>query len=51
MVSLAEFDLLRDTRQDIRQFPWAQPLNREAMNLSFGIKRAKEEILRLNVEI
>jgi hypothetical protein len=50
-VSLAEFDLLRDTRQDIRRLPWAQPANREAMVLYFGIKRSKEEICRLNVEI
>ncbi|KAJ7692021.1 hypothetical protein B0H14DRAFT_3531662 [Mycena olivaceomarginata] len=51
MISLAEFDVLRDTRQDIRLLPWAQPARREAMVLHFGIKRAKEEICRLNVEI
>ncbi|KAJ6595036.1 hypothetical protein DFH09DRAFT_1259083 [Mycena vulgaris] len=50
-VSLADFDLLRDTRMDIRRLPWAQPANREAMVLYFGIKRSKEEIRRLNVEI
>jgi hypothetical protein len=50
-VSLAAFDLLRDTRTDIRKLPWAQPANRQAMVLYFGIKRAKEEIRRLNVEI
>ncbi|KAJ6568722.1 hypothetical protein B0H19DRAFT_1065531 [Mycena capillaripes] len=50
-VTLADFDLLRDTRTDIRKLPWAQPANREAMVLYFGIKRAKEEIRRLNVEI
>ncbi|KAJ7040517.1 hypothetical protein C8F04DRAFT_1253819 [Mycena alexandri] len=49
--SIAEFDILRDTRQDIRQQPWTQPARREAMVLYFGIKRAKEEIRRLNVEI
>ncbi|KAJ7279762.1 hypothetical protein C8J57DRAFT_1434098 [Mycena rebaudengoi] len=49
--SLAEFDLLRDTRQDIRDQAWTQPARREAMVLYFGIKRAKEEICRLNVEI
>ncbi|KAF7334099.1 hypothetical protein MVEN_02315700 [Mycena venus] len=49
--TLAEFDLLRDTRQDIRVLPWTQPARREAMVLYFGIKRAKEEIRRLNVEI
>ncbi|KAJ6485506.1 hypothetical protein DFH09DRAFT_1339787 [Mycena vulgaris] len=50
-VSLAEFDLLRDTRTDIRRLPWTQPARREAARLYFGIKRAKEEIQRLNVEI
>ncbi|KAJ7291871.1 hypothetical protein C8J57DRAFT_1492338 [Mycena rebaudengoi] len=50
-VALAEFDLLRDTRSDIRQLAWAQPANREASVLYFGIKGAKEEIRRLNVEI
>ncbi|KAJ7679874.1 hypothetical protein B0H14DRAFT_3681713 [Mycena olivaceomarginata] len=49
--SLAEFDLLRDTDADIHSEPWAQPARREAMVLYFGIKRAKEEICRLNVEI
>ncbi|CAK5261820.1 unnamed protein product [Mycena citricolor] len=49
--SLAEFDLLRETRADIRNLPWTQPLRREAASLYFGIKRAEEEIIRLNVEI
>ncbi|KAJ7815528.1 hypothetical protein B0H14DRAFT_2603415 [Mycena olivaceomarginata] len=49
--TLAEFDLLRDTRNDIRQLPWAQPARREAGLLYFGIKRALEEIRRLNIEI
>ncbi|KAJ7911785.1 hypothetical protein B0H13DRAFT_2480003 [Mycena leptocephala] len=45
--SLAEFDLLRDTRQDIRLLPWTQPSRREAVVLHYGIKRVKEEIQRL----
>jgi hypothetical protein len=49
--TLAEFDLLRDTRSDIRQLPWAQPERREAGRLYFGIKRVLEEIRRLNIEI
>ncbi|KAJ6623200.1 hypothetical protein B0H10DRAFT_1786918 [Mycena sp. CBHHK59/15] len=49
--SLAEFDLLRDTRMDIHDQPWTHPARREAMVLYFGIKRAKEEIQRLNIEI
>ncbi len=51
MVSLAEFDLLRDAREDIRKYPWAKRLNREAMNMHYNILRAREEIQRLNVEI
>lgn len=51
MASLAEFDLLRDSRSDIRQEPWAKQKNREAMNIFFDMKRAREEIERLNVEI
>ncbi|TFY51701.1 hypothetical protein EVJ58_g10428, partial [Rhodofomes roseus] len=51
MVSLAEFDLLRDARTDIRKEPWADRKNREAMNILFDMKRAEEEIERLNVEI
>lgn len=50
-VTLADFDLLRDTRTDIRSLPWAEPSRREATRLYFGIKRAREEIIWLNVEI
>ncbi|CAK5283134.1 unnamed protein product [Mycena citricolor] len=49
--SLAEFDLLCNTRVDIRKLPWTQPARREAAGLYFGIKRAQEEMERLNVEI
>ncbi|KAI0629625.1 hypothetical protein C8Q77DRAFT_1065128, partial [Trametes polyzona] len=51
MSTLADFDLLRETRQDIRAKPWAKPSHRRAMNLYFNIKHAREEIRRLNVEI
>ncbi|KAJ6600154.1 hypothetical protein B0H10DRAFT_2231026 [Mycena sp. CBHHK59/15] len=50
-VTLAEFDLLRDTRNDIRRLPWTNPARREAGLLHFGIKRCEEEIRRLNIEI
>jgi hypothetical protein len=50
-VFLADFDLLRDARQDISQRPWATPAGRLAMDLYFKIRRAAEEIQRLNVEI
>ncbi|KAF8808965.1 hypothetical protein BYT27DRAFT_7222762 [Phlegmacium glaucopus] len=48
---LADFDLLRDTRQDIRKRDWAKPATRYAMDQYFKVKCAKEEILHLNVEI
>ena len=49
--TVADFDLLRDTRTDISRLPWTEPPRREAMTYYFGIKRAREEIVRLNVEI
>ncbi|KAJ6476961.1 hypothetical protein C8R45DRAFT_1158132 [Mycena sanguinolenta] len=48
---LAEFDLLRFSRRDVRSEPWAQGSGRATMDLHFKIQRAKEEIERLNVEI
>jgi hypothetical protein len=51
MVTLAEFDLLRDTWQDIRNLPWTNPSRCEAMNLYFGIKKAKDEFCCLHIEI
>ncbi|KAK1225156.1 hypothetical protein PQX77_011912 [Marasmius sp. AFHP31] len=51
MATLADFDLLKDTHLDLTNVPWAQPNNRECMRLYFGLKRAREEITRLNVEI
>jgi len=35
MYFLADFDLLRDARQDISQRPWATPAGRLAMDLYF----------------
>jgi hypothetical protein len=48
---LADFDLLRDTRQDIRDRPWATPACRLTMDQHFKLERAREEIQRLNIEI
>lgn len=48
---LADFDLLRDTRTDVSQRPWASVAARSAMDLYFKMCRAREEIQRLNVEI
>jgi hypothetical protein len=49
--SLAEFDLLRDTRGTVQTRIWAQPAYRVAMGLHFKRKCAHGEIKRLNVEI
>lgn len=48
---LADFDLLSDTRQDIRERPWAAPAARMLLDEYFKIERAHEEIQRLNIEI
>ncbi|PPQ92071.1 hypothetical protein CVT25_007241, partial [Psilocybe cyanescens] len=50
-VNLADFNLLQDSRQNVLNMDWAQPANCEGMVMYFQIKRAKEEIVRLNVEI
>lgn len=41
---LEEFNLLHNTRQDIREKRWSQPAERELMKRSQRIKRAHEEI-------
>ncbi|KAK1215260.1 hypothetical protein PQX77_022136 [Marasmius sp. AFHP31] len=51
MATVADFDLLRDTELDLTHVPWAQPGHRECVRLHFGLKRSREEITRLNVEI
>lgn len=48
---LADFDLLRDVRQDMSDRKWATPAGRQAMDTYFKICRAKEEIKHLNIEI
>ncbi|KAJ3576382.1 hypothetical protein NP233_g487 [Leucocoprinus birnbaumii] len=48
---LSQFDLLRDTRQDVRDRPWSTPMARYLMDKHFKILRAEEEITRLNIEI
>jgi hypothetical protein len=45
---LEEFNLLADTRQDVRDKPWAQPAIRETMKQALRIKRAHEEIVECN---
>lgn len=48
---LADFDLLRDARQDISHHPWATPAGRLAMDLYYKISRAREEVDRLDIEV
>lgn len=47
---LGDFDLLKGSRHDILSEPWAMPSNREYATKHFKVLRAKEEIVRLNVE-
>lgn len=47
---LEEFDLLNETRADIRERPWAQPAVRETLRLSRRLARAHEEIKQVHVE-
>ncbi|KAJ7822466.1 hypothetical protein B0H14DRAFT_3470709 [Mycena olivaceomarginata] len=48
---LADFDILQDTRVEVQSRPWTQPAYWLSMDTYFKIKRAKEEITRLNIEI
>ncbi|KAJ7076258.1 hypothetical protein B0H15DRAFT_925229 [Mycena belliarum] len=48
---LADFDLLREGREDIRGEPWALPSGRAAMDQHYKLLRADEELKRLNIEI
>lgn len=48
---VSQFDLLRDSRQDIRSKPWTKASNRFLMDKLFERDRACEEIIRLNVEV
>ncbi|KAK1216061.1 hypothetical protein PQX77_021311 [Marasmius sp. AFHP31] len=51
MVSVADFDLLKDTQHNVSELIWAREEHREAMHLHFWIRRAREEIYRLNIEL
>lgn len=48
---VSQFDLLRDSQQDIRSKLWSIASNRFLMDKLFERDRAREEITRLNVEI
>jgi len=48
---LGDFILLKISRHDILQKPWANSANREVARRYFKLLRAKEEIYRLNIEV
>ncbi|KIK21164.1 hypothetical protein PISMIDRAFT_12430 [Pisolithus microcarpus 441] len=48
---LSEFDLLRDSQQDVSQQPWTMPAARLMMDWYFKKCHALEEVQHLNVEI
>ncbi|KAJ7751123.1 hypothetical protein B0H16DRAFT_1254500, partial [Mycena metata] len=50
-VFLADFEFLRATDGELNGRPWTRPACRLAMTMYFKIVRAREEIVRLNVEI
>lgn len=49
--SLAEFDLLRDTRNNVQTRIWAQPTYRLAMASYYKVQCAHKELERTNIEI
>jgi hypothetical protein len=48
---IADFDLLREGREDICGELWVQPAGRRTMDQHFKLLCADEEIVRLNLEI
>ncbi|KAG6809418.1 hypothetical protein H0H92_000329 [Tricholoma furcatifolium] len=48
---LDDFNILRHTRTDINKRPWADPVIRETMRKYQRLQRAKEEIIRCNIEL
>ncbi|KAI0749268.1 hypothetical protein C8Q80DRAFT_1269169 [Daedaleopsis nitida] len=48
---LEEFELLRDTRNDLNGKPWADSLTRQYMKKARKIERSREEIERCNIEV
>lgn len=44
---LSDFDLLRDTHQDIHERPWSTAMGRIAMDQHFNLLRAPEKIVRI----
>lgn len=47
---LEEFELMNETRTDIREKKWAEPAIRETQRLARRLAGAREEIIQVNVE-
>lgn len=48
---IGQFDVLRDTRNAITEKPWSVPANRIARDAWYKTERAREEIIRAEVEV
>ena len=48
---LGEFELLKESRYEVLERPWAKPAYREVASKYYKIVRAYEELTRLNVEV
>ncbi|KAG1788181.1 uncharacterized protein HD556DRAFT_1245485, partial [Suillus plorans] len=48
---LGEFDVLRYSRTDTRELDWTKPTHREALVKFLKLRRAHEEVERLNIEV
>jgi hypothetical protein len=48
---ISDFEMLGDLSGDIRTKPWASPAGRVALDQYYRILQAREELVRLNIEI
>lgn len=48
---VGEFELLRESREDVRNKIWTRPAYRDAMDKYFKLRCARSEIRRLDVEV
>ncbi|THU88228.1 hypothetical protein K435DRAFT_821711 [Dendrothele bispora CBS 962.96] len=48
---LDQFNILQDTRHSLFNKPWSKPIVRELMKKHRQVSRAKEEIIRCNIEL
>jgi hypothetical protein len=48
---IGEFDVLRYSRADTRELDWTKPTHRQALVKFFKLRRAHEEVERLNIEV